>query len=307
MKTADWTKVPDEELVTNINNTDLVGNVKAWEKHRRLHAACYAEIWKAEEQEWKCQAEEVEKCQKEELLLQRPENGSGQIQKSRQAGAGQMHLCIKKRLACGSCTKAKERSEWPKVEMAVIRVATSPRGREQKKQEKKVDDDDDNDVVILSSQKTRWQGGGKMLEEISDQRWGELIQAVSTCMDMTNGHLEWIASMSQSNCWKMQWHHLMEGLVGQQQMLILKLVKMSGAARSGGATGVAEGQEELKELQGEESGGWEDETEGVPGGAPEGELEDAPGNEPGNGTGAEDGTGEEAQRKDKGKGKEKAL
>ncbi|KAG6326915.1 hypothetical protein ID866_12174 [Astraeus odoratus] len=63
---------------------------------------------------------------------------------------------------------------------------------------------------------------------------------------------------------------------------------------------------ELQETQGEGLGGQE-ETEGVPGGVLEGEPEDAPGNEPGNSTGVEDGAGEEAQKKDKGKGKEKAL
>ncbi|KAG6328224.1 hypothetical protein ID866_10864 [Astraeus odoratus] len=53
------------------------------------------------------------------------------------------------------------------------------------------------------------------LKEITDQWWGELIQAVSTCMDVANSHLEWIASTVQSNSRKMQWHYmLMEGLVG---------------------------------------------------------------------------------------------
>ncbi|KAG6328878.1 hypothetical protein ID866_10211 [Astraeus odoratus] len=72
-------------------------------------------------------------------------------------------------------------------------------------------------------------------------------------MDMANSHLGKIASAAQSNRQKMQCHYmLMEGLVGQQQVLLSRLVKMLGAARSGGATGVAKGQEELKELQGEE-------------------------------------------------------
>ncbi|KAG6327187.1 hypothetical protein ID866_11900 [Astraeus odoratus] len=62
----------------------------------------------------------------------------------------------------------------------------------------------------------------------------------------------------------------MEGLVGQQQVLLLKLVEVAG-------------------------------------GVPEGELEGVPGNEPEDGAGVEDGAGEEAQKKDKGKGKEKAL
>ncbi|KAG6329418.1 hypothetical protein ID866_9672 [Astraeus odoratus] len=79
--------------------------------------------------------------------------------------------------------------------------------------------------------------------------------------------------MVQSNGQKMQWYYmLMEGLVGQQQLLISRLVKMEGAEGTLG--------EELK-----------------------GALED----EPGNGLGAEDDMGEEAQKRDKGKGKEKAL
>ncbi|KAG6329391.1 hypothetical protein ID866_9699 [Astraeus odoratus] len=62
----------------------------------------------------------------------------------------------------------------------------------------------------------------------------------------------------------------MEGLVGQQQVLLLKL-------------------------------------EGVSRGVLEGELEDAPENELGNGVGAEYGIGEEALKRNNGKGKEKAL
>ncbi|KAG6327300.1 hypothetical protein ID866_11790 [Astraeus odoratus] len=127
-------------------------------------------------------------------------------------------------------------------------------------------------------------------------------------MDVANGHLEKIASMAQSNRQKMQCHYvLMEGLVGQQQVLLSKLVEITSAAGSGGSKEVIEDQEELKEPQGEESGGQEGDTEGVPGGALEGEPEDAPGNELEDSTGVEDGAGEEAQKKDKGKGKEKAL
>ncbi|KAG6327228.1 hypothetical protein ID866_11862 [Astraeus odoratus] len=120
-------------------------------------------------------------------------------------------------------------------------------------------------------------------------------------MDVANGHLEKIVSAVQSNGRKMQWHHLlMEGLVGQQQLLVSKLVEMVSATGSGGAKEVAEDQEELKEPQGEELGGQEGETEG--------ELEYVLGEEPENGTGAEDGTETEGQQsKAKGKGKEKAL
>ncbi|KAG6327822.1 hypothetical protein ID866_11267 [Astraeus odoratus] len=126
----------------------------------------------------------------------------------------------------------------------------SPRGGEHKKHVKKVADDDNNDeIIILSGWKTRQQGGGKLFEEITDQQWGELIQAVSSCMDVANGHLEQIASVAQSNSCKMQQHYmLMEGLVGQQQLLLSRLVKIAGAMESGGAKGTTEGAEEPQEL-----------------------------------------------------------
>ncbi|KAG6328462.1 hypothetical protein ID866_10627 [Astraeus odoratus] len=179
---------------------------------------------------------------------------------------------------------------------------------EWKKWAKKVANDDNNEVVISSSWKTKQQGGSKSLKEVADQWWGELIQVVSTHMDVANSHLEQIASTAQSNRRKMQWHFLlMEGLVGQQQMLVLKLVEMASTAGSGRAKGVSEGQEEPQEMQGGELGGQEGKTEGAPGGALEDELEDVPGDEPGNGAGAEDGMEVDGQKKDKGKGKEKAL
>ncbi|KAG6327018.1 hypothetical protein ID866_12071 [Astraeus odoratus] len=90
----------------------------------------------------------------------------------------------------------------------------------------------------------------------------------------------------------------MEGLVGQQQMLISKLVEMSGAAGLERAEEVIRGSEELKEPQGEELGGQE-ETEGASEEGLRGALENALGNEPGNGTG---GNGQE-----KDKGKQKAI
>ncbi|KAG6325837.1 hypothetical protein ID866_13252, partial [Astraeus odoratus] len=187
-------------------------------------------------------------------------------------------------------------------------AATSPQGGKRKKQAKKADNDDDDDIAILSGQKTKQQGGGKTLKEVTDQRWGELIQAVPSHMDVANSHLEKIASTAQSNGRKMQWHHLlMEGLVGQQQLLVSKLVEMVSTAGSGGAKEVAKDQEELKELQevqGEGLGGQEGEMQGVPGGAPE----DALGEELENGTGVEDDAGEEGQEnKAKDKGKQKAL
>ncbi|KAG6326877.1 hypothetical protein ID866_12212 [Astraeus odoratus] len=350
-KTVDWMEVPDEELATDLDNTDLVGNTKAREKRRRLCMAHDAEIRRAEEAcqeaEQKCQVEEVERRWKEEEERQQKEAEAEQKRKDEkakraaaaearkqqqadseaQASGSQMNasVCIrctrlqlsciipagvKKWLVCGSCTKAKERCEWPEVEMTASRARTSPRAGEHKKRAKKAANGDDNDeIVILSSRKTSRQGGGKTLKEITDRWWCELIQAVSTHMDVANGHLEWIASVAQSNGCKVQRHHLlMEGLVGQQQVLLSKLVKGAGAAGSGGAGEVIEDPEELKEpqeTQGEGSGGQE-ETEGVPGGAPGDEPENALGDELENGAGAEDGTEEEAQ-KDKGKGKEKAF
>ncbi|KAG6330544.1 hypothetical protein ID866_8548 [Astraeus odoratus] len=70
--------------------------------------------------------------------------------------------------------------------------------------------------------------------------------------------------------------------------------------------GVTKGAEELKKPQGEESGG-QKEIEGALGERPEGAPENVPGNEPGNGTGVEDGTEEDGQKRDKGKGQEKAF
>ncbi|KAG6326966.1 hypothetical protein ID866_12123, partial [Astraeus odoratus] len=240
VKIMDWTKVPDEELVTDIDDMDL--------------------------------AEEAEKHQKEEEERQQKEAEAEQKWKDeerKQAAAAE----ARKWQQADSEAQAKERCEWPEVEMMASRAGMLPQGGEHKKQAKKAANDNDNN------------------------KWGELIQAVSTHMDMANSHLERIASAAQSNGRKMQRHYmLMEGLVGQQQVLLSKLVEITSAAGSGGSKEVVEDQEELKELQGEESGGQEGDTEGVPGGAPEGEPEDALGNELEDGAGAEDGAGEEAQR-----------
>ncbi|KAG6327313.1 hypothetical protein ID866_11776 [Astraeus odoratus] len=246
-KITDWTKVPDKELVTDIDDTDLVGDVKVQEKCRRLCAACDKEIWRAEkvrreaeEQEQKHQVEEVEKHWKEEVRCQKEAEAEQdqEAEKARQAAAA-------------------EARKWQRADS----------------------------------------------EAQASRSWVNM-SAVSTHMDVANGHLERIASMAQSNGWKMQCHYLlMEGLVGQQQLLLSKLVEITGAMESGGAKGTTEGAEELKELQGEGSGGQE-ETEGVPGGVLEGELEDALGNELEDDTGVEDGAGEEGQQS---KGKEKAL
>ncbi|KAG6326628.1 hypothetical protein ID866_12461 [Astraeus odoratus] len=236
-KTVDWTKVLDEELATNIDDMDLVGDMKSWEKCRRLHAAHDAEMWRAEE------AEEAEKHWKEE-----------EARHQRKAEAEQKWEVEKRRQRASAAAEARK-WQWADSEAQVsgsqanmhqekVSMARmSPQGGECKKQVKKVaDDNDDDEIVILSGWKTKWQGGGKSLKEITDQRWGELIQAVSTHMDVANGHLEQIASTAQSNSRKMQQHHLlMEGLVGQQQMLISRLVELSGAAGSEGAKKVAEG------------------------------------------------------------------
>ncbi|KAG6326782.1 hypothetical protein ID866_12307 [Astraeus odoratus] len=221
-------------------------------------------------------------------LNKKPRSGSGRLR-----GPSEQRLAgIKKRLACRSCAKAKEQCEWLEVEMLASRTGTSPQGRECRKQAKKAaNDNDDDEIVILSSQKTNRQGG------------------MSTCMDVANSHLEKIASAAQSNGCKMQWHYmLMEGLVGQQQVLLSKLVEIASTAGSGGSKEVVKDPEELQEVQGEGSGGQEDETKDVPGGALEGEPEYALGEELENGTGAEDGAETDGQQsKAKCKGKEKAL
>ncbi|KAG6327138.1 hypothetical protein ID866_11950, partial [Astraeus odoratus] len=192
-----WTKVLDEELVTDLDNTDSVGDVKAQEKHRRLCTARDAEIWRAEEvrqeAEWKRQAEEAERRQKEEEARHQREaeaEKKQEAEKRKQAAAAEARkwqhadseaqasggranapVCIrctrlrlscvipagvKKRSACGSCAKAKERCEWPEVEMSASRAGTSPRGGEHKKQVKKADDEDEEDkIIVLSGQKTK--------------------------------------------------------------------------------------------------------------------------------------------------------
>ncbi|KAG6327463.1 hypothetical protein ID866_11626 [Astraeus odoratus] len=269
MKVVNWTKVADEELVTDIDDTDLAEEVeKCWKEEERHQREAEAEQkWKDKERK-QATAAEARKWQQADLEVQ----ATG----------------VKRQLACGSYMKAKERCKWPEVEMMA----------------KKVDDNDDNnEIVILSDRKTKWPGGSKSLKEISDRQWGELIQVVF----IANSHLEKIASAAQSNECKMQWHFtLMEGLVGQQQMLLSRLVKIASTAGSGGSKEVTKDQEEPQEVLGEGLGGQEG-TGGVPGGVLEDELEDVPGNEPENGAGAEDGAGQEAQKKDKGKGKEKAL
>ncbi|KAG6326965.1 hypothetical protein ID866_12124 [Astraeus odoratus] len=294
VKVVNWTKVPDEELATDIDDMDsrYRGQRKCIKRQRSENRSAR---WKRQKNAGKKRRRGNREKQRQsrsrklrrldEPLLQRPENGSGLIQRPRQVEAG-IPAGIKKRLACGLCAKAKERCKWPEVEMMVSRAGMSPQGRECKKQVKKVaDEDNDDEIIVLSSWKTKQQGG------------------VSTHMDIANGHLEKIAITAQSNRQKMQCHYmLMEGLVGQQQVLLSKLVEIMSTAGSGGSKEVIEDQEELKELQGEELGGQEGDTEGVPGGAPEGEPEDVPGNE------LEDGAGVEGQQSQaKGKGKEKAL
>ncbi|KAG6326895.1 hypothetical protein ID866_12195 [Astraeus odoratus] len=253
-KSTNWTKVPDKELATDLDDTDSVGNAKAWEKCRRLCAAEEAEkCWKEEEERQQKEAEAEQKWKDEERKrgasaaaeARKQQRADSEAQASRSwvnasvcircARLGLLCLIptgVKKHSACGSCTKAKERCEWPEIGLMA----------------KKVADDDDDEIVILSSWKTKQQGGGETLEEISDQRWGELIQAVFTHMDVANGHLEKLVSVAQSNSHKMQWHYmLMEGLVGQQQMLLSRLVEITGAVESGGSKGVAKGAEELQE------------------------------------------------------------
>ncbi|KAG6326621.1 hypothetical protein ID866_12468 [Astraeus odoratus] len=327
MKIMDWTKVPDEELATDLDDMDL--RYEGQKRHdKRLNGSARQKRQKNAgrrrrrgirgKQKQKQEAEERKHATAAEARKWQQADSEAQVSGSwvnpsacircaRLRLTCSIPAGVKKRSACRLCMKAKERCKWPEVEMMASRAGASPQGREHKKQAKKVaDDDDDDKIVILSSQKTKQQGGSKMLEEITNQQWGELIQAVSTPMDVANGHLEQIASAVQSNSHKVQWHHLlMEGLVGQQQVLLSKLVEGVGATGSGGAGEVVEDPEEPKEAQGEGSGGQE-EIKGVPGGALGDEPENALGNEPENGAGVEDGTEEEAQ-KDKGKGKEKAL
>ncbi|KAG6326377.1 hypothetical protein ID866_12711 [Astraeus odoratus] len=200
-KSIDWTKVPDEELATDIDDTDSVGDAKAWEKRRRLRAARDAEIRKAEEarreaeeQERKRQAEEAEKRRKEEERRQKEAeaeqkreaekakrgasaaaearkrhradseaqasgsrtNASACIRCARLGFTCVIPTGVKKRSACGSCAKAKERCEWPEIGLSASRTAMSPRGGQRKKRARKTaDEDEDDEIIVLSGRKTK--------------------------------------------------------------------------------------------------------------------------------------------------------
>ncbi|KAG6328153.1 hypothetical protein ID866_10936 [Astraeus odoratus] len=148
----------------------------------------------------------------------------------------------------------------------------------------------------------------ELVTDLDDMDLVDDTKSQEKCRRLCVAHDKEIWRAEKSNGRKMQWHFLlMEGLVGQQQLLVSRLVKLSGAAGSEGAKGVAKDQEELKEPQEKGSGGQDGESEGALEGGLEGAPEDAPGDKPENGTEAEDGTEEDAQKKDKGKGKEKAL
>ncbi|KAG6326789.1 hypothetical protein ID866_12301 [Astraeus odoratus] len=184
VKGIDWMKVPDKELATDLDDMDLVGNAKAPEKHRRLCAACDTEIQRAEEvhqeaeeREWKHQAEEVEKHQKEEEVRQREEAEKEKKRKAEERKQGKWEL--------GKCVHMYQMHEagaymhhtnWGQEVFGMWVMCEGQGMMEHKKQVKKVaDNNDDDEIVILSGQKTKWQGGSKMLEEISNQWWGELI------------------------------------------------------------------------------------------------------------------------------------
>ncbi|KAG6327153.1 hypothetical protein ID866_11936, partial [Astraeus odoratus] len=198
VKTVDWMKVLDEELVTDIDDTDLVEEVEQCQKDKEVRHQR-----KAEEQKW--EAEKVKQAAAAEARKRQQADSEVQVHKT----MAELHHTSGHQEKVGMQIMCEDQGEV---------VAMSPQGGERKKRMKKVDGDDDDEVVILSGQKTKQQGGGKSLKEISNQRWGELIQAVSSCMDIANSHLEKIVSAAQSNGQKMQWHFLlMEGLVLQGQ------------------------------------------------------------------------------------------
>ncbi|KAG6327132.1 hypothetical protein ID866_11957 [Astraeus odoratus] len=279
-KSIDWTKVPDEELVTDIDDMDSVGNVKAWEKCRRLHAARDEEIWRAEEarreaeeREWKCQVEEVEKCQKEEEARHQREAEAEQKQEAEKA----------KRAAAAGARKWQRADSEAQASGSQASTSACIRCARLKLT-----------CVIPAGVKKR-SACGSCTKAKERCKWPEVEMMASRAgMSPRGGECKkWakkVADKDNNN---------------KQQTVLSKLVEMASGAESGRAKEVVEGQEEPQELQGEGLGGQE-ETEGVPGGVPGNELENALGNELENGAGAEDGTEEEAQ-KDKGKGKEKAL
>ncbi|KAG6326488.1 hypothetical protein ID866_12600 [Astraeus odoratus] len=123
-KSINWTKVPDEELATDINDMDSV--------------------------------EEAEKCQKEEEERHQREAEAEQKQKNKERKRVAAAEARKQQWAD---SEAQASRSWMNMfvgqEMFSV-VMMSPQGREHKKQAKKLaDNDDDDEIVILSSQKTK--------------------------------------------------------------------------------------------------------------------------------------------------------
>ncbi|KAG6327742.1 hypothetical protein ID866_11347 [Astraeus odoratus] len=295
-KTVDWTEVPDEELATDLDDTDLVGDAKAWEKHRRLCVARDAEICRAEEAhrevKRKCQAEEVERCRKGEEERQQKEAEAEQKQKDKKA----------KQAAAAKARKWQWADSEVQASRSQANVSVCIRCARLKLT-----------CVIPAGIKKR-SACGLCMKAKEWCEWPEVEMMVSSARMSPQGreHRKWAKKVANDDDddeivilsgRKTKWQGGSETLEeisdrskhGTEQWLQDAMAPPAhGGAGSGGVRGIIKDPEEL---QGEGSGGQEGDTEGVPGGAPE----DEPGDEP------ENGAGEEGQKRDKGKGKEKAL
>ncbi|KAG6328418.1 hypothetical protein ID866_10671 [Astraeus odoratus] len=246
-KIVDWTKVLDEELVTDIDNTDLR----------------YREQRKRDE---KPKGSARQKRQKNARRRRRQDIREKQKWKDKERKQGAcLHYAEVGKQELGKCIHMYQmhkagayvhHTDWGQEAFGVWVMCKGQGMMEHKKWVKKAaDKDEDDKIIILSGWNTKWQGGDS---EHGTEQWEE-----DAMTPPAHG----------------------------------------GAGRSAAGAVV----EELQEPQGEESGGQEGDTEGVPGGVLEGEPEEVLGNELEDGAGAEDGTEEDAQKRDKGKGKGKAL
>ncbi|KAG6325721.1 hypothetical protein ID866_13370 [Astraeus odoratus] len=133
-KTVNWMEVPDEELATDLDDTDSAQEVE------------------------KCQKEEEEKWQKEAEAKQKWE-----AKKAKQGALGRfrgpgkwepgecIHMYQMHKAGAYVC-----HTNWGQEAFSMQVMHEGQGTMEHKKQMKKVaDDDDDDEIVILSSQKTK--------------------------------------------------------------------------------------------------------------------------------------------------------
>jgi hypothetical protein len=118
---------------------------------------------------------------------------------------------LKKKMACSGCAKVKEKCEWPEAGATGSSKGkagmTLPRGGEKKKQvrslkarvEDEVDKDDEIKVEVtgMRGRDVSEARGSWSLVEVVDRRLGELIDMVTSRLDVTNNQLWEMASMQR--------------------------------------------------------------------------------------------------------------